>query len=114
MIHRPVLIAEIRELPPEDGWTCHESTRRACVVCTCGLNTGFTDRAEATAVFKAHPVTPQHQAEPDNVPPGLRATLTNAVSDVLDEYPEHNTHDEHAAAVSEVVTAVLRVIPRER
>jgi hypothetical protein len=112
MIHHPTLVAEVRDLPPEDGWARHESTGRACVVCPCGLNTGFIGRAEAFPAFKDHPVTPHAKAEPENVPPGLRAKLTNAVSDVLSEHPEHNTHDEHAAAVGEVVAAVLRVIPR--
>ncbi|MFM9563265.1 MULTISPECIES: hypothetical protein [Streptomyces] len=55
MIHSPTLVAEIRELPPEDGWARCEGTGRACFVCCCGLTTGFIDRAEAIRVAKEHP-----------------------------------------------------------
>ena len=55
MIHRPILIAEIRDLPPADGWACYEGTGRATVVCSCGLNTGWIPRSEASATARAHP-----------------------------------------------------------
>ncbi|WP_060879937.1 hypothetical protein [Streptomyces scabiei] len=58
MIHRPTLVAEIRELPPEDGWACYEDTGRATVVCSCGLNTGWIQRSEASAAARAHPRSP--------------------------------------------------------
>lgn len=105
MIHRPILVAEIRELPPEDGWACYEGTGRACLVCACGTNTGFVAKADAGRAAREHP-----GAEPEDAYTELRAKLTSAVGNVLDEHPEHNTQDEHAAAVSEVVAAVLRVM----
>lgn len=55
MIHQPHLTAELRELPPEDGWACHEATGRACAVCPCGLNTGFIDKGEAARTYAEHP-----------------------------------------------------------
>lgn len=55
MPHWPHLIAEIRGLPPEDGWARYESTGRACLVCTCGTVTGFIDKAEALRAAQNHP-----------------------------------------------------------
>ena len=105
MLHHSHLVAEIRELPPEDGWACYEGTGRACFVCACGTNTGFVAKADAGRAAREHP-----GVEPEDAYAGLRAKLTSAIGNVLDEHPEHNTQDEHAAAVSEVVAAVLRVM----
>ncbi|MGI3230581.1 hypothetical protein ACRJ4B_49850 [Streptomyces sp. GTA36] len=57
MIHHPSLVAEVRELPPEDGWARHEATGRACLVCCCGTVTGFVDKADALRVADEHPVS---------------------------------------------------------
>ncbi|MFH9269203.1 hypothetical protein ACH4KN_33870 [Streptomyces sp. NPDC017546] len=54
MLHEPLIVAEIRELDPEDGWTRFEATGRACVVCPCGLNTDFIDKAEAAQQYRDH------------------------------------------------------------
>ncbi|MBP5862797.1 hypothetical protein QBA57_21380 [Streptomyces scabiei] len=64
MIHRPTLVSEIRELPPENGWACFEATGRACAVCHCGLNTGFVDKAEALHAAKRHHVPGIREAGP--------------------------------------------------
>ncbi|MDG9705556.1 hypothetical protein [Streptomyces sp. DH37] len=54
-MHRPTLVNEIRDLAPtEDGWAQHEPTGRACTVCTCGLDTGFVDKAEASRAYAEH------------------------------------------------------------
>jgi hypothetical protein len=55
VIHRPQLVAELRELPPEDGWARSEATGRACLVCPCGTNTGFTDQDTAAQQYVDHP-----------------------------------------------------------
>jgi len=62
MLHQPLIVAEIREIDPADGWAQYEATGRACVVCPCGLNTGFTGKAEAAQQYRdhaqgAHPVS---------------------------------------------------------
>lgn len=54
MRHDPHLVREIRELPPQDGWACYEGTGRACVVCCCGLCTGFIDKGEARREAEQH------------------------------------------------------------
>lgn len=61
MIHKPRTVAEIRDLPPENGWARVESTGRACTVCCCGLNTGFIDKPEARHIARQHPVTDASQ-----------------------------------------------------
>lgn len=54
-MHSTVLMNEIRELEPsEDGWARYEATGRACAVCPCGLNTGFTHRADAVRLYREH------------------------------------------------------------
>jgi hypothetical protein len=54
-MHSPKIVVELRELPPEDGWACAESTGRACFICTCGTTTGFVDRADAIQAATEHP-----------------------------------------------------------
>jgi hypothetical protein len=54
MLHQVHLVNELRELPPQDGWARHEATGRACVVCPCGLNTGFINAREACQQFNSH------------------------------------------------------------
>ncbi|MFD9445498.1 hypothetical protein ACFWBR_42365 [Streptomyces sp. NPDC060006] len=54
MRHRPLLVREIRELPPQDGWACYEGTGRACMVCSCGRTTGFIDKGEAWRKAEQH------------------------------------------------------------
>ncbi|MFC7842507.1 hypothetical protein [Streptomyces sp. NPDC057382] len=54
-MHSPQIVVELRDLPPEDGWACAESTGRACFICTCGTTTGFVDRADAIAAATEHP-----------------------------------------------------------
>ncbi|HCA86363.1 MAG TPA: hypothetical protein DEQ61_13185 [Streptomyces sp.] len=54
-IHRPSIVNEARELPPTaDGWAQCEPTGRACVTCTCGLNTGFIAHAQAVDTLNRH------------------------------------------------------------
>jgi hypothetical protein len=59
----------------------------------------------APAQCDGRPDAPQ---EPEGLPPGLLLKLTVAVSDVLDECPEHNTFAQHEHVVHEVVAAVLQ------
>lgn len=40
MIHHPTLTAEIRELPPEDGWRRFEPTGVVTLACSCGYSEG--------------------------------------------------------------------------
>lgn len=69
MIHHPTLVAEIRELPPEDGWARCEATGRACLVCTCGTVTGFVDKAEALRTASEHPMTNRPSTDPPSAEP---------------------------------------------
>lgn len=88
MLHRPVLLAERRELEPRDGWARSEPTGRATTVCACGLNTGFIDTAEAAATFAEHPKPPEPvTVEPDTPQPNLLQVdirLVGLGSDVKD------------------------------
>lgn len=54
MLHRLLIVAEIRETRPAEGWAQYEPTGQACVVCPCGLNTGFIPNAEAARQFREH------------------------------------------------------------
>lgn len=54
MAHTPQIAAEIRQLPPQDGWATYEATGRACVTCPCGLNTGWIPRLTASAQTRTH------------------------------------------------------------
>ena len=54
MLHQTLIVAEVRELAPADGWAQYEATGRACVVCPCGLNTGFTDKTDAAQQYREH------------------------------------------------------------
>ncbi|QQM44995.1 hypothetical protein [Streptomyces liliifuscus] len=54
MRHLPLLVRELRELPPQDGWACYEGTGCACMVCCCGLTTGFIDKREARRQAEQH------------------------------------------------------------
>ncbi len=53
-MHHTQLITELRELPPEDGWLRAEGTGRACLVCTCGLNTGWIPKTDASSQARTH------------------------------------------------------------
>lgn len=85
MDHRIVAIAEIRDLEPEAGWARSEKTGRACIVCLCGLNSGFIPAQEATDIGRAHahdgafprPVTFTVQHE------GASEALTETIKRVL-------------------------------
>lgn len=54
MLHRLLIVAELQEKKPVDGWAQYETTGRACVVCPCGLNTGFIDKTEAAQQYREH------------------------------------------------------------
>lgn len=54
MDHHVIVVTEMRDLEPEDGWARSEKTGRACVVCPCGLDTGFVPLAEASTLGQAH------------------------------------------------------------
>ena len=53
-MHSPQIVVELRDLPPENGWACYERTGRACVVCPCGLDTGFIDKSAAIDAYRGH------------------------------------------------------------
>ncbi|GHH68506.1 hypothetical protein FHS35_009122 [Streptomyces umbrinus] len=55
MFHHATLVAEVREIEPEDGWARYERTGRACLACSCGTVTGFVDKAEALRAADDHP-----------------------------------------------------------
>lgn len=75
MIHKPSLVTEVRELPPEGGWARYEHTGRACVVCPCGLNTGWVVQRHAGALYTAHPrSTPRRH--PDSTTKGTAVFAT--------------------------------------
>lgn len=61
----------------------------------------------APAQCDGRPGAPQ---EPKGLPPGILLKLTIAVSDILDEHPEHNTIDEHQHVVNQVVIAALKAM----
>ncbi|RMB81288.1 hypothetical protein [Streptomyces shenzhenensis] len=54
MLHRLLIVAELQEKEPDDGWAQYQTTGRACVVCPCGFNTGFIPKAEAASQYRAH------------------------------------------------------------
>lgn len=52
---QPLLVAQFRELPPTtDGWAQGEPTGRVCLVCPCGLITGWVPHDRVRQVFDAH------------------------------------------------------------
>lgn len=53
---------------------------------------------------------PDAPTEPEGLPPGMLLKLTNAISDVLDEHPEHNRNDEHEHVVNKVTTTALATL----
>lgn len=53
---------------------------------------------------------PDAPQEPAGLPPGLLLKLTIAVSDILDEHPEHNTIAEHEHVVHEITRAALSTL----
>lgn len=56
---------------------------------------------------------PGFPPEPIALPSGLRLRLTEEISKILDERPEHNRIDEHEDVVNEVTDAVLSVITQD-
>jgi hypothetical protein len=98
-MHIPHLIAELRSLPPEDGWARSEATGRACLVCACGTSTGFIDKADALREAEQHPATTQ--ADDDR---------TNCVTQGQPIKVEVNL----AGASTEFVDLVRRFVRREK
>lgn len=62
MLHRLLIVAELRQTQPDGQWAQYEATGRACIVCPCGLNTGFTDKNEAAQQYRDHAHTNQPPA----------------------------------------------------
>jgi hypothetical protein len=65
MLHRLLIVAELRQPQTDEQWAQYEPTGRACVVCPCGLNTGFIDKTEAAQQYRDHaranqPPSPVH------------------------------------------------------
>lgn len=55
MLHQLLLVAEIRQTSIDDnGWAQYEATGRVCIICPCGLNTGFTDKPAAAQQYREH------------------------------------------------------------
>jgi hypothetical protein len=79
-VHATQLIAEIRALPPEDGWSRFEQTGRACAVCPCGLNTGFVDTSHAIAAYRSH-IAPKQKVVVDLA--GGGKTLSSFLRDAM-------------------------------
>ncbi|MHC3391309.1 hypothetical protein ACLQ2E_17915 [Streptomyces lavendulocolor] len=54
MTHAPSITAELRDLPPVDGWRVSEQTGRARTTCPCGTDTGLTTKADARTTLREH------------------------------------------------------------
>ena len=54
MLHRLLIVAELRETAPDGQWAQYEATGQACVVCPCGLNTGFIAKDQAAQQYREH------------------------------------------------------------
>lgn len=54
MLHRLLIVAELQGKEPDGNWAQYEATGRACIVCPCGLNTGFIDKIEAAQQYREH------------------------------------------------------------
>lgn len=101
-MHDLSIITEIRDLAPtDDGWAQYEPTGRACTVCTCGLNTGFVDKAEAGRVFDEHtpkartPLTaPRMASTRAPAMPASRATVIE-----MPDLPESITREQARTAL---------------
>ncbi len=53
-VHDVKITAEIRELPPEDGWRCFEDTGMATLTCSCGHTDGPMLKALARLMAEQH------------------------------------------------------------
>ncbi|MER7799013.1 hypothetical protein ABTX71_01645 [Streptomyces parvulus] len=54
-MHSLFIVAEIHEAEPtQNGWAQYAATGRACVVCPCGLDTGFIETAKAAGRYREH------------------------------------------------------------
>ena len=53
-VHDVAISGDIRELPPEDGWRCFESTGVATFACSCGHTDGPMPKALAELVAILH------------------------------------------------------------
>ncbi|QFR00729.1 hypothetical protein F9278_36245 [Streptomyces phaeolivaceus] len=58
-VHDVAISCGIRELPPEDGWRCFESTGVATLTCSCGYTDGPMPKplARLTAELHIHGAT---------------------------------------------------------
>lgn len=55
MLHQALIVVEIQQADPDpNGWIQVQATGRACIVCPCGLNTGFIDKTEAAQQHRDH------------------------------------------------------------
>lgn len=54
MEHVSNVQAEIRSLPPENGWARAEHTGQARATCPCGLDTGLIATAQAWDTAHSH------------------------------------------------------------
>lgn len=53
-VHDVAISCGIRELPPENGWRCFESTGVATLACSCGHTDGPMPKALAKLVAVQH------------------------------------------------------------
>lgn len=77
-MHRPTIVTEIREVPSKNSWAAYKPTGRACVVCPCGLNTGFIASHAAGRTLANH-VHPRQTIEIHLRPTDLATSITDAI-----------------------------------
>jgi hypothetical protein len=54
VLHRLLIVAELTSDQPDGEWAQYRATGRACIVCPCGLNTGFVTKDEAAQLYREH------------------------------------------------------------
>lgn len=53
-VHDVRVVAEVRELPPQDGWACWESTGLCHLKCSCGYSDGPMPKTLGNLVAHQH------------------------------------------------------------
>jgi hypothetical protein len=82
VLHQALIVVEIQQADPDaNGYIEVKATGRVCIVCPCGLNTGFTDRTEAAQQHRDHVENRFIRHYPENaaaqeVVDGMLGTLT--------------------------------------
>ncbi|MGW3711419.1 hypothetical protein ACWDN6_14885 [Streptomyces albogriseolus] len=84
VLHQALIVVEIQQADPDpDGWIQVQATGRACIVCPCGLNTGFIDKAEAAQQHRDHLENRFIRHYPENAQ--AQAVVNEMVGDLMGE-----------------------------